>query len=233
VYVRLDGAFGDVQSGGDGPVGHALGDQPEDLSFPLAEAGEGVGPAAASDQARDDRGVDHRFAVHDAAQGVDDGGDVEDAFLEQVANPFGLHLDEAHGVAGLHVLGQDQDADLGVLGADRLGGDQALVGVGWRHADVDQRHVRASQADLPEQTLGVFGLGDHLDAGIAQQPDDALPGEQDVVGDDYAHGSSARSRVGSTASRPSRAPMRSASWTIAAVRVVPSSSTVTTSRSPS
>jgi hypothetical protein len=39
--VGFDGAFGDVQPGGDGPVGQALGDQPEDLSFPLAEVGEG------------------------------------------------------------------------------------------------------------------------------------------------------------------------------------------------
>jgi hypothetical protein len=100
-------------------------------------------------------------------------------------------------------------------------------------ADIDQRHIRAGQAHLAEQTLGVLGLGGHLDAGIAQQPDDALAGQQDVVGDDYPHGSSARSRVGSTASLPSRAPTRSASWTIDEVRPVPSSSTVTTSRPPS
>src|SRR6266508_3623464 len=120
-----------------------------------------------------------------------------------------------------------------MLGADRLGGDQALVGVGWRHADVDQRHVGVGQAHLAEQALGVLGLADHLDASVAQEADDALAGEQDVVGDDYPHGSSARSRVGSTASLPSRAPTRSANCTIAAVRSVPSSSTVTTSRPPS
>ena len=83
-----------------------------------------------------------------------------------------------------------------MLGLDRLGGDQALVGMGWRHAEVDQRHVRAGQADLPQQGFGVLGLGDHLDACVAQQVDDPLAGEHDVVGDDYAHGSSARSRVG-------------------------------------
>src|SRR4029453_15248741 len=86
--------------------------------------------------------------------------------------------------------------------------------------------------DVVEQALGVFGLGDDLDAGVAQQADDALPGEQDVVGDDYPHGSSACSRGGSTVSLPSRAPTRSASWTIDEVRSVPSSCTVTTSRPP-
>jgi hypothetical protein len=142
-------------------------------------------------------------------------------------------LDQPHGVAGLDVLGQEKDANLWVLGADRLGGDQALVGVGGRHADVDQRHVGAGQADVVEQALGVLGLGDHLDTGVAQQADDALAGEQDVVSDNYPHGSSACSRVGSTANRPSRAPTRSASWTIGELRSVPSSCTVTTSRPPS
>jgi hypothetical protein len=122
-----------------------------------------------------------------------------------------VFLEEPHGVGGLDVLGQDQDADLGMLGADRLGGDQAFVGVGWRHPDVDQRRVGAGQAHVVEQALGVFGLGDHVDARVAQEADDALPGEHDVVGDDYAHGSSARSRVGSTTSVPSRAPTWSAS----------------------
>jgi hypothetical protein len=59
--MGLHGAFGDVQPGGDGPVGHALGDQPEDLSFPLAEGGQRVLPAASADQALDDRRVDHRL----------------------------------------------------------------------------------------------------------------------------------------------------------------------------
>jgi hypothetical protein len=107
-HVGLGGAFGDDQPGGDGPVGHALGDQPQHLSFPLAQFSERVLPAAPPDQARDDRGVDHRLPVHDAAQGVHHGGDVEDALLEQVADPFGLLLDEAHGVAGFDVLGQGQ-----------------------------------------------------------------------------------------------------------------------------
>src|SRR4029450_7102683 len=44
--VGLHGALGGVQPGGDGPVGHALGDQPQDLSFPLAEDGQRVLPAA-------------------------------------------------------------------------------------------------------------------------------------------------------------------------------------------
>jgi hypothetical protein len=37
--VRLSGPCGDDQPGGDGPVGHALGDHPEDLSFSFADLG--------------------------------------------------------------------------------------------------------------------------------------------------------------------------------------------------
>src|SRR4029453_18251663 len=40
--VGLHGAFGDVQPGGDGPVGHALGDQPEHLPLPPPEDGQGA-----------------------------------------------------------------------------------------------------------------------------------------------------------------------------------------------
>src|SRR4029453_6223204 len=109
----------------------------------------------------------------------------------------------------------------------------ALVGVGRWHADVDQRHVGTGQADLVEQAAGVLGLGDHLDVGVLQEADDALAGEQGVVGDDYPHGSSARSRLGSTVSWPSRAPTRAASWAIGEGGAAPSSSTVTTSRPPS
>jgi hypothetical protein len=53
---------------------------PRTSSFPLAEAGQRVLPAAPH-QARDDRGVDHRLPVHDAAQGVHHDGDAEYVLL--------------------------------------------------------------------------------------------------------------------------------------------------------
>ena len=38
--MRLDGAFGDEQPGGDRAVGHAFGHEPQDFSFPVSEPGE-------------------------------------------------------------------------------------------------------------------------------------------------------------------------------------------------
>ena len=113
-------------------------------------------------------------------------------------------------VAGLDVLGEDQHADLGVLGADPLGGDEALVGVRRRHADVDDRGVGALEPHLSEQALGVIRLGHHVDAGVGEQAHDPLTREHHVVGDDYSHGISARSVVSPSSSVPPSAPTRSA-----------------------
>ncbi len=44
--MRLDGALGHEQPRGDGAVGHALGDEPQDFSFPVSEPGQRIGPAA-------------------------------------------------------------------------------------------------------------------------------------------------------------------------------------------
>ena len=77
-----------------------------------------------------------------------------------------------------------------VLGADRLGGAQTLVGVGRRHPDVDDRDVRLVLADGGEQLRGVAGLGDDLEAGLGEQAGDALAQEDRVVGqgDPEGHG---------------------------------------------
>ena len=75
--------------------------------------------------------------------------------------------------------------------ADRFGGDEALVGVGGRHADVDDRGVGTCRADLAHELVGVLGLGYHLDARVLQEPHEALARDHRVLGDDYAHGISA------------------------------------------
>ena len=45
------------------------------------------------------------------------------------------------------------------------------------------------------------GLGDDVDAGVLEQAHDPLAGEHDVVGDDYAHGISARRVLSPTLER--------------------------------
>lgn len=124
--MRLDGALGHEQPGGDRAVRHALGHQPQDFSFPIGEPGQRVGPAPPAEQAGDDRGVDDRFPVHDPPEGVDDGGDVEYPFLEQVPDPFGMILDEPDGIARFDVLGQHQDADLRIVRPYHPGRDERV-----------------------------------------------------------------------------------------------------------
>lgn len=114
---------------------------------------------------------------------------------------------------------------------DCLGGEDAFVRVRRRHPDVHDRRVRPCASHVAEQPVGVLRLGYDLDARLVEEADDPLPGEHDVVRDDYAHGISARTAVGSTSRWPPTAPTRSARWIIVVVRAEPSSSTVTTSRS--
>ena len=86
------------------------------------------------------------------------------------------------------MLGQDQDPDVGVAPSDLLGGTQALVGVGWRHPDIDDRHVRAVARDLEEQVVGTAGLRHHVDIGVAEQGRKPVADQQAVIGDHDAHG---------------------------------------------
>jgi hypothetical protein len=76
----------------------------------------------------------------------------------------------------------------------------------------------------------VARLADDVDAGVGEQPGDALAGEHHVLGYDDAHGISARHAVCLMDRLPPSAPTRSASAIMGASRSVPLSSTVTTSR---
>jgi hypothetical protein len=58
--------------------------------------------------------------------GIDHGWDVEYASLEEVAGPLRMILDEAHRVTRLDVLGENEDADLRMLGPDGLRGYEAF-----------------------------------------------------------------------------------------------------------
>src|SRR5439155_14366412 len=96
-----------------------------------------------ANEASDDRGIDHRLSVADPPQCVHENCDVEDALLEQVADPLWMVLEQADCVARLNVMREDEHADLGMLCPDLLRGEEALVRVRRRHADVDDRSVRS------------------------------------------------------------------------------------------
>src|SRR3954451_15722204 len=181
-----------LQALGDGLVGEALGDQPEDLALAPRELGQRSAGPGPRDQALDDLRVDHATAVRHAAHGVEQRLDLADAVLDQVAAPRLLTLHEAQGVGELQALGEHEDADLGVLAADVLGGDEPLVGPRRRHADVDQGDVGAVALDLAIERVGIGGEARDVDAALAQQRRHAVAHVGRVVADDHADGAAVR-----------------------------------------
>ena len=145
--VALDGLGREVESGADRLIGAALGDEREYLVLASGEFVEGSLCSPPRHQPGNDRGVYDAFALGDAMQRVEQYGDVGDAFLEELAGALGSFVEQSHGVAGFEVVGEDEHADVGVTAADLLCGDESLVGVSGRHADVDDRDVGEPRVD--------------------------------------------------------------------------------------
>ena len=94
------------------------------------------------EQRRHDDRVDRGAALRDSLHGRDELFDVADPILEEVARTLGRVGEELHRQADLDVLREHEDSHLGVPRADRDRGLHALVAVGRREADVDDRDVR-------------------------------------------------------------------------------------------
>jgi hypothetical protein len=103
--------------------------------------------------------------------------------LQQIAEPLGAVLEQLEGVRLVGVLGQDDDPDLGMVAADRVGGLDALQVVG-RHADVREHHVGRETTDRVEKLFGVPHRGNDLDlTGVLEQPARALANQVVVLCD--------------------------------------------------
>ena len=113
----------------------------EHLALAGRERGERVAPAAAGEELGDDLGVEGGAALAHPAHGGEELGDVGDAVLEEVAEAAGIDGEQLGGVALLDVLRQHEDADPRPARADLEGGPEAVVGVGRRHAHVDDGEV--------------------------------------------------------------------------------------------
>src|SRR5262249_30780966 len=215
--VSLDRLGAQHQNLGDALVRPALGDEREYLAFASAQFIEGSRPAGPPDQPGDDGWVEYAFALGDTHNRVLEHADVRYALFEQVTPRLRVVLEQARGVARLQVLGQDQYADLGMGGADPLGCDQAFVGMGGRHLDVDDRHVGMLGGHDPKELLGVIGLAGNLHAGLFEEAGCPLPHQHGVVGNHNTHGISPvivrpdAPGASSMRSLPPSAPTRSAS----------------------
>ena len=67
--------------------------------------------------------------------------------------------------------------------ADLLGGEQPVVAMVGRHADVDDRDVGPARLDHAQQRVGVAAAPGDLEAGVLEQAGEALAQEHLVVGD--------------------------------------------------
>ena len=162
----------------------ALGDQGEQVDLVVAELGQRASVAGATHEARDDGGVDDALALGDPADGIAKHRDVGDPVLEQVADALGVCLEQTHRIARVEVLREHEDAHIGVVPADRLRGDEALVGVRRRHLDVGDRDRRSLGVDGAQQLLRIRGSRDDLEARVPEQASDSLAEQERVVGDD-------------------------------------------------
>src|SRR4051812_8866186 len=163
-----------------------------------------------------------------------------DAVLEEVAHALGAAADQRQRRLLGHVLRQDEHGGAGHSRAYRQRGAQSVIGVCRRHPYVGYNDVGAMRGGLAHEVVGITGLRDNLEAGLAEQADQA-GAEQHLVFADYnAHGSPARTVVPhpgrlSMESAPSSAPTRSSRlrsrvpWP-APAPPTPSSRTATTTR---
>ena len=118
-------------------------------------------------------------------------GDVHDPVLEQVADAAAAVGQQLLGVGLLDILRDHEHRRSRNLPPDLERGAQALVAVAGRQADVDDREVGPQRHDLAHQRLAIGDGGDHLDLVVAQQPGEPVAQQRQVLGNDYAHGSSA------------------------------------------
>ena len=119
-----------------------------------------------------------------SSSAVEERVDVGHPVLEQVADAAGAVGEQLVGVGHLDVLREHQHRRPGHRLPRLDGGPQPLVGVRRRHPDVDDGDVRAVLAHRPDERGAVADRGDHLGAGLLEQPDQALAEEDRVLGQD-------------------------------------------------
>src|SRR5262245_1832718 len=193
--VLFDCSERDIARVGDRLIRAALRHEGEHLPLDHRQGGQRVVPPAPAHEFRDDGRVEDGAACADALQRVGQLRDVGDAILQQIADARGVLGDQLHRVGGLDMLGEDEHADLGARHADLLGRAQPLVGVRRRQADVYDDRVGRPQVDLAHQILPGLALTDDLESCLLQEAGQALPEQDDVLGDHDAHGISTVSTV--------------------------------------
>src|SRR5215471_11556719 len=169
---------------GDGGVRPALSDQRE--HFPLAwrEHGQGGGLPAGAQQMTNYFWVEHGAAVCNTRECLDEVTDVGDAVLQQVTDARWRPSEQFRRGLRLDVLGEHQHADLRVVGVDRLGGAQSLVGMGGRHAHVDDGHIGQVRVHCLPQRYRVGHRRDNVMTPAGERLGEPVPHDRGVFCDD-------------------------------------------------
>jgi hypothetical protein len=96
---------------------------------------------ASADSIVDDLRVDHRSTRCHPSDRVDEVGKVGHSVLEEVANAGRIVGQEPHRLAGLDMVREYEHCGRRVPGPQVHRGDETLVGVGGRHAHIDDCQV--------------------------------------------------------------------------------------------
>lgn len=175
--MEFDGAFGNLQGGGDVAVVHAFCHEAEDIVLPVAE----VGQLHAGGEFGGDRGGNVALS---AADGTDDfeqflaGGVFEQIGFGSGAESF---VDMLVGV----VDGEHDNASVGGGGAD--GGD-GFDSVGDGHSQVEEGDIGLMFLEQVDRFLSVVGLGYHAHVGlVVDDGDESFADDGMVVGDEDAN----------------------------------------------
>ena len=88
LHVRLNGALGDEEAVSDSLVREAFADEAQDFSLALGELGERIFASAPADELGDDRRIDHRLAVTQAPECVDENRRVAHTLFQEIPDPL-------------------------------------------------------------------------------------------------------------------------------------------------
>ena len=138
---------------------------------------EAAGAPHGADQRADDHRVEHRAAGGDLADRPAELVALGDAVLEQVGVAGGALRQQRHGVVGVVVLAEDDDAGARMDLADLLDGVDALTLEVRRHPDVGHDDVGVQLGGAGDERVVVLGDADDLDVGDHEPASPArLPG---------------------------------------------------------
>ena len=189
----------DDESTCDGAVRESLGHQFEDLALPRGQMLEFARSLRSTQYLAHHFGIDRAASVGDSPEGDEEIRHVDHPVLEEVADSGDVAREEFAGVVLLHVLRQHEDRGRRRTPADLDCRAQTFVGVGGRHSDVDDTEIGLVFGDGVEECIAVTDRGDHVEARVVEQSDDAVTEEHGVVGHDRSERSS--SRVGKVTHR--------------------------------